>query len=140
MGSTNRPRKKSGESYVRANWIVPILQVVTSCGPEKENCIDNQILKDKSCLVPCTGLYADIELETTTNYKLQTLAEEIYSGVRVWNRGSQERFHAVLQQMFPTSADDEVDDAKSLTESYHKYKREYVKHLGFNPDNKNLCK
>merc|ERR1712037_701943 len=27
---------------------------------------------------------------------------------------------------------------KSFTESYHKYKREYVKHLGFNPQEENL--
>ena len=31
------------------------------CGPEKEACVANQTLKDKSCLVPCTGLYADIQ-------------------------------------------------------------------------------
>ena len=70
---------------------------------------------------------------------LQTLTEEIYNGVRIWNSGSKERVHTALQQIFPTSADEDVDDVKSLTESYHKYKREYVKHLGFNPDNKNLC-
>ena len=33
----------------------------TVCGPEKESCVANQTLKDKSCLVPCAGLYADIE-------------------------------------------------------------------------------
>ena len=33
----------------------------TFCGPEKESCVAKQTLKDKSCLVPCTGLYADIE-------------------------------------------------------------------------------
>ena len=71
---------------------------------------------------------------------LQTLTEEIYNGVRIWNRGSQERVHTALQQIFPTSADEDVDDVRSLTESYHKYKRGYVKHLGFNPDNENLCK
>ena len=30
------------------------------CGPESEDCVANQTLKDKSCLVPCAGLYADI--------------------------------------------------------------------------------
>ena len=117
--------------------MVPILQEVISCGPEKEACIGNQTLKDKSCLVPCTGLHADIEQQTT---HLQTLTEEIYEGVEFRKSGSQERLHAVLQQMFPTSADDEVDDVKSLTDSYHKYKNRYVKHLGFNPANENLCK
>ena len=32
----------------------------TFCGPENESCVANQALADKSCLVPCTGLYADI--------------------------------------------------------------------------------
>ena len=27
---------------------------------------------------------------------------------------------------------------KSFTESYHKYKREYLKHLSFNPEEENL--
>ena len=38
------------------------------CGPEKESCVGNQTLKDKSCLVPCTGLYADIPDDS--NYQL----------------------------------------------------------------------
>ena len=37
-----------------------LLKVLSSCGPEKESCVANQTLKDKSCSVPCTGLYADI--------------------------------------------------------------------------------
>ena len=32
----------------------------TYCGPEQESCVGNQTLKDESCLVACTGLYADI--------------------------------------------------------------------------------
>ena len=71
---------------------------------------------------------------------LETLTEEIYHGVKSWEKGSKERLQTTLQQMFLTSADEEVDDVKSLTESYHKYKREYVKHLGFNPDSENLSK
>ena len=43
-----------------------------------------------------------------------------------------------LLQMFPISADEKVDEVKSFTESYHKYKREYVKHLSFNPEEENL--
>ena len=42
--------------------------------------------------------------------------------------------------MFPASTDTKEDGLKSLTESYHKYKREYVKHLGFNPEEENLSK
>ena len=36
------------------------MQVFTICGPEKESCAANQALRDKNCLVPCSGLYADI--------------------------------------------------------------------------------
>ena len=42
--------------------------------------------------------------------------------------------------MFPTSTDRKADEVKSASESYHKYKRKYVKHLCFNPDNENLSK
>ena len=35
-------------------------QAIPFCGPEQEGCVGNQTLKDESCLVPCTGLYADI--------------------------------------------------------------------------------
>ena len=38
-----------------------LLKGFTSCGPEKEDCVGKQTLKDQSCLIPCTGLYADIE-------------------------------------------------------------------------------
>ena len=54
---------------------------------------------------------------------------------------SKERLSAALQLMLSTSAvDEKIDKVKSLTESYHKYKREYVKHLGFNPSNENPSK
>ena len=36
--------------------------------------------------------------------------------------------------------EEEVDGVKSFTESYHKYKREYLKHLSFNPKEENLSK
>ena len=49
-----------------------------------------------------------------------------------------ERLYAALQKMFPTSTDENGNEVKSLTESYYKYKQEYVRHLGFNPHNKNL--
>ena len=52
-------------------------------------------------------------------------------GVSLWKIGSKER----LQQIF---AKEEEDEMKSFTKSYHKYKREYVKHLGFNPKEENL--
>ena len=54
---------------------------------------------------------------------------------------SKERLSIALQRMLSTSsADEKIDIVKSLTESYHKYKREYVKHLSFNPEEENLSK
>ena len=35
-------------------------QVRTFCGPDASGCVANQTLKDIGCLVPCTGLYADV--------------------------------------------------------------------------------
>ena len=64
------------------------------------------------------------------------MTQELSHGVRYWKMGSKER----LQQMFSTFTKEEEDGVKSLTESYHKYKREYVKHLSFNPEEENLSK
>ena len=50
------------------------------------------------------------------------------------------QFHDVLQRMVSTSVNEKVDKVASLTESYHNYKKEYVKHLGFDPNNENLSK
>ena len=62
------------------------------------------------------------------------MAHELSNGVSNWKSGSKQR----LQQMFP--ADEEEDGVKSFTKSYHKYKRQYVKHLSFNPKEENLSK
>ena len=66
------------------------------------------------------------------------LTQELSHGVQdwIWKSGSKER----LQKMFPTSTEEEVDGVKLLTESYHKYKREYVKHLSFNSEEGNISK
>ena len=40
--------------------------------------------------------------------------------------------------MFPTLAEEKVDEVKPLMESYNKYKREYVKYLSFSPGEENL--
>ena len=39
----------------------PLLQEMSFCGPEKKDCVTGQFLNNKSCLVPCDGLYADID-------------------------------------------------------------------------------
>ena len=62
--------------------------------------------------------------------------------VSLWAPGtkSRDRLHFALQRMFPASAEKKVDEVKSLTETYHKYKSGYLKHLCFNPDNEYLSK
>ena len=110
-------------------------------------------MKDKTCLVPCDGLYADIAdnslkqnvmkgknlsylcyIILLINYPsgFQTITDELGKGIK--------RFE-VLQQLFPNlSADEESKSVDSLTRIYHKYKREYVKHLSFNPSMEDLSK
>ena len=68
------------------------------------------------------------------------LTYEFRYGTRWGEVESKERLFAALEQMFPISAEEKINRVKSLTESYHKYKEEYVQHLSFNPDNKNLSK
>ena len=68
------------------------------------------------------------------------LTEELIEE-KMFKTESKERLSIALQRMLSTSAvDEKIDPVKSLSESYHKYKREYVKHLGFNPDNGNISK
>ena len=72
---------------------------------------------------------------------LLMLTQELSQVSRVVWGESKDRLYAALQRMLSNSVvDEEIDEVKSLTESYHKYKREYVKHLSFNPDNENLSK
>ena len=68
----------------------------------------------------------------------QVLNQEVPS----YKSEQKERLSDALQRMLSTSSIDENDenDVKSLTESYHKYKGEYVKHLEFNPANESLSK
>ena len=64
------------------------------------------------------------------------LTQELIDGASFWKDGSKER----LRQIFPASTKKEVDGLESLAERYHKYKKEYVKHLSFNPKEENLSK
>ena len=60
----------------------------------------------------------------------------------VWWRSSEseEIFGAALQKMQIVWADDGEDGVTKLTEKYHKYKRKYVKHLSFVPEEDILSK
>ena len=57
-----------------------------------------------------------------------------------WQYKYQAGLDVALQQMFPTSSDEKEDEVQSLTEKYQKYKKEYVKHFSFNPEEENLSK
>ena len=53
---------RSGQNTTEINAMSTcFLQEIPNCGQEKEECIANATLKDKDCLIPCDGLYADIE-------------------------------------------------------------------------------
>ena len=71
---------------------------------------------------------------------LHALTQELSHGVEWKQIESKERFDVALQHMFPTSAVEKMDEVTPLAEKYYNFKREYVKHLTFNPDNKSLSK
>ena len=51
------------------------------------------------------------------------------------------RIDALFQKIFPSaSATEKVDNVKTLTDTYHNYKMEYVKHLSFTPEGETLGK
>ena len=90
-------------------------------------------------LYPFKGL--DPHMTTSHWLGLHTMAKELSKGVRFWKQIEHKESIDALQEMFSTSsADEKEDEIMSLTEGYHKFKREYVKHLAFNPDNKQLSK
>ena len=65
---------------------------------------------------------------------------ELETVVEDWKQGNA-RIQATFQNMFPnTWSDEKVDDVMALTEAYHKYKKEYVKHLSFDREEGNLSK
>ena len=58
-----------------------IFQVFPSCGPEKEVCVKKQSLKDKSCLVACSGLYADMDYyDNNLKQTMQTFEQRVAKG------------------------------------------------------------
>ena len=64
-------------------------------------------------------------------------------GAMAWDEHeSKDKMIAALKQMFPTLAlaEKKVDEVTRLTEVYHKYKRKFVKHLSFNPEENDTSK
>ena len=170
-------------------------QDITNCGLEKETCVANQTLRDRSCLVSCDGLYADI---SDLYQSVESLKQNVLTGLwslsvqddffpnfvrfpenvaRIWARwrtsqrlprilcekhryqgdhgsyhllwilGLQElgqgnkRVEPIFQQMFPTFfASEKFDDGLLLSNTYNNYKKNYVKHLTFNPEEEDSSK
>ena len=52
---------------------VTSLQAHGFCGPDMEECVKSQTVRDNSCLVSCTGLYADISDDSFSKDLQQTL-------------------------------------------------------------------
>ena len=66
--------------------------------------------------------------------------QELSEGVK-WNEGLyKDRLRASLKDMFPISAHEKNKEAKKATARYLEYKRNYVKHINFNPYEANLSK
>ena len=51
--------KQSGKDITQKTTYFPFEEELAFCGPEREDCVRNQTLKDAKCLVACDGLYAD---------------------------------------------------------------------------------
>ena len=52
-----------------------------------------------------------------------------------------ERIDAAFPELFPRSeAKETAFSVTAMTEAYHKYKREYVKHVTFTPEGESLSK
>ena len=75
--------------------------------------------------------------ETHDLWSIRSDLEEISEE---WNQ-SNKRLQAVFQSTFPnTWDDDKTAEVTTLTKAYHKYKKEYVKHLSFDREEGNLSK
>ena len=80
---------------------------------------------------------------TSSSSGFQRLNKQMYDKTgypRYWQYEDKKVFEDGLQKIFSSPTIERDEHVKALTEAYHKYKSKYVKHLFFNPDNKNLCK
>ena len=57
-----------------------------------------------------------------------------------WSQGNEDT-DAAIQELYQNPlADEKIVDITSATKAYHKYKKEYVKHLSFSPEEESLSK
>ena len=64
----------------------------TSTVVESEACVGNQTLKDKSCLVPCSGLFADIADDLHYQLNRQHMADLVKDLEQSMSKGGQIEF------------------------------------------------
>ena len=66
--------------------------------------------------------------------------QELSNGV-MWNEGVyKDRLRLTLEDMFPISAHEKDREAKEAIARYLGYKRDYVKHINFKPNEANFSK
>ena len=65
-------------------------KVSAYCGLLEEECVSNQTLKSENCLIPCTGLYADVRdtnsvLENADSTQQQAFKLYVEKGIKLIN-------------------------------------------------------
>ena len=95
--------------YSCVPWALMTNKTGKICGPEIV--LVDQVFMKESCLVPCTGFYADI---------------------------TEESFLQQLRRKFSNSTEMESEDLNSMKEAYNRYKRGYRKRLWFDPEKDDL--
>ena len=101
------------------------MQGFTYCGPREEKCVANQTLRDKNCLIPCTGLFADIMDDSFEKYVIKGMilisSLSCFFDPHTYKQGfhtltdelagysTKDRLHLALQQMLPLLARDGGD-------------------------------
>ena len=154
MASSDRSGQKWGET--RSPKLFSLSRCSPSAGQRRRAVLETKLWQTKAVcflvlvsmlilqMISCSKLCGQIWWQVLICFEHWTahisgfhmLTQQLSHGVLYWRGGSKER----LQQMFLTSTKEELDGVKSFTESYLKYKREYVKHLNFNPKEGNLSK
>ena len=87
-------------------WALRVNTTEQTCNRDKDKCIAKLSSKDEKCLVPCTGIYADI----TEELFLQKLRKEYSNSSHVKN---------------------EENEQELLNLEYIRYKQTYVKQIWF---------
>merc|ERR1712130_203111 len=105
-----------------------------------EDCVANQTLKDKSCLVPCNGLYADTVDESLKNdiaafeQYMQTGLQSLIEDMKAASLSLRRAKIDVPRLAFFDSSRRKEDGMKKLPiEEYIGYKKNFLKRVQFDP-------